>query len=63
MARGIRDNERNGRPELVVIEEGSEPSTLTDVSLISLCRKFRDRTVNIRSERYWYIDLSRSISV
>ncbi|XP_060948749.1 adseverin [Limanda limanda] len=31
VARGIRDNERNGRPEVVVIEEGSEPSTLTDV--------------------------------
>uniref|UniRef100_A0A8D3E083 Scinderin n=1 Tax=Scophthalmus maximus TaxID=52904 RepID=A0A8D3E083_SCOMX len=31
VARGIRDNERNGRAELVVVEEGSEPSTLTDV--------------------------------
>ncbi|XP_034455639.1 adseverin [Hippoglossus hippoglossus] len=31
VARGIRDNERNGRPEVVFIEEGSEPSTLTDV--------------------------------
>ncbi|XP_062266337.1 adseverin [Platichthys flesus] len=31
VARGIRDNERNGRPEVMVIEEGSEPSTLTDV--------------------------------
>nr|XP_019946519.1 PREDICTED: adseverin [Paralichthys olivaceus] len=50
VARGIRDNERNGRPEVVVIEEGSEPSTLTNVSLKSPCHKFRDRTVNIRSE-------------
>lgn len=33
MARGIRDNERNARAELVVVEEGSEPTKLTDVSL------------------------------
>lgn len=32
MARGIRDNERNARAELVVIEEESEPLELTDVS-------------------------------
>ncbi|XP_068188972.1 scinderin isoform X2 [Antennarius striatus] len=31
VARGIRDNERNSRAELVVVEEGSEPSELTDV--------------------------------
>ncbi|XP_020494303.2 adseverin [Labrus bergylta] len=31
VARAIRDNERNARAELVVVEEGSEPSTLTDV--------------------------------
>lgn len=33
LARGIRDNERNARAELVVVEEGSEPSKLTDVSI------------------------------
>uniref|UniRef100_A0A672ZDB8 Scinderin n=1 Tax=Sphaeramia orbicularis TaxID=375764 RepID=A0A672ZDB8_9TELE len=32
VARGIRDNERNARAELVVVEEGSEPSKLIDVS-------------------------------
>lgn len=32
MARGIRDNERKARAELVVIEEESEPLELTDVS-------------------------------
>nr|XP_046273612.1 adseverin [Scatophagus argus] len=31
VARGIRDNERNARAELVVVEEGSEPCRLTDV--------------------------------
>ncbi|XP_041665859.1 adseverin [Cheilinus undulatus] len=31
VARGIRDNERNARAELVVVEEGSEPSQLTKV--------------------------------
>ncbi|KAM6974936.1 scinderin [Tautogolabrus adspersus] len=31
VARAIRDNERNARAELVVVEEGSEPSTLTNV--------------------------------
>uniref|UniRef100_A0A672ZDS9 Scinderin n=1 Tax=Sphaeramia orbicularis TaxID=375764 RepID=A0A672ZDS9_9TELE len=31
VARGIRDNERNARAELVVVEEGSEPSKLIDV--------------------------------
>uniref|UniRef100_A0A4W6CFA9 Scinderin n=1 Tax=Lates calcarifer TaxID=8187 RepID=A0A4W6CFA9_LATCA len=31
VARGIRDNERNCRAELVVIEEGAEPSKITDV--------------------------------
>ncbi|TKS88771.1 Adseverin Scinderin [Collichthys lucidus] len=31
VARGIRDNERNARAELVVVEEGSEPTKLTDV--------------------------------
>lgn len=31
VARGIRDNERNARAELVVVEEGSEPSELTEV--------------------------------
>lgn len=39
MARGIRDNERNARAELVVVEEGSEPSKLTDVSLYLFCHK------------------------
>lgn len=34
MARGIRDNERNARAEVIVVEEGSEPSKLTDVSPI-----------------------------
>lgn len=34
MATSIRDNERNARAELVVVKEGSEPSDLTDVSLI-----------------------------
>uniref|UniRef100_A0A8P4G2U8 Scinderin n=1 Tax=Dicentrarchus labrax TaxID=13489 RepID=A0A8P4G2U8_DICLA len=33
VARGIRDNERNARAQLVVVEEGCEPSQLTDVSL------------------------------
>uniref|UniRef100_A0A8C7VZK9 Scinderin n=1 Tax=Oncorhynchus mykiss TaxID=8022 RepID=A0A8C7VZK9_ONCMY len=32
VAAGIRDNERNGRAKLVVVEEGREPSTLTEVS-------------------------------
>ncbi|KAM9340464.1 scinderin isoform 2-T2 [Symphorus nematophorus] len=31
VARGIRDNERNARAELVVVEEGCEPSKLTEV--------------------------------
>ncbi|XP_063780496.1 scinderin-like [Pseudophryne corroboree] len=31
VANGIRDNERNGRSQLVVVEEGSEPSELTKV--------------------------------
>ncbi|XP_062291728.1 adseverin [Scomber scombrus] len=31
VARGIRDNERNARAELVVVEEGSEPSRLKEV--------------------------------
>ncbi|GLD63273.1 adseverin [Lates japonicus] len=31
VARGIRDNERNCRAELVVIEEGGEPCRITDV--------------------------------
>uniref|UniRef100_A0A8C4IQW0 Scinderin n=1 Tax=Dicentrarchus labrax TaxID=13489 RepID=A0A8C4IQW0_DICLA len=31
VARGIRDNERNARAQLVVVEEGCEPSQLTDV--------------------------------
>uniref|UniRef100_A0A669BVG9 Scinderin n=1 Tax=Oreochromis niloticus TaxID=8128 RepID=A0A669BVG9_ORENI len=31
VARGIRDNERNARAEVIVVEEGSEPSKLTDV--------------------------------
>ncbi|KAK9526357.1 hypothetical protein VZT92_015062 [Zoarces viviparus] len=31
VARGIRDNERNARAELVVVEEGMERSALTDV--------------------------------
>ncbi|KAF7691232.1 hypothetical protein HF521_011529 [Silurus meridionalis] len=31
VASGIRDNERNGRAQLVVVEEGSEPSRLTEV--------------------------------
>ncbi|KAM8967359.1 scinderin isoform 1-T1 [Pelodytes ibericus] len=31
VANGIRDNERNGRSQLIVVEEGSEPSALTKV--------------------------------
>ncbi|XP_071396407.1 scinderin isoform X2 [Centroberyx affinis] len=31
VATGIRDNERNGRAKLVVVEEGGEPSELTEV--------------------------------
>uniref|UniRef100_A0A8C6UW07 Scinderin n=1 Tax=Neogobius melanostomus TaxID=47308 RepID=A0A8C6UW07_9GOBI len=31
VARGIRDNERNARAQLVVVEEGSEPEALTQV--------------------------------
>ncbi|XP_047460468.1 adseverin [Mugil cephalus] len=31
VARGIRDNERNSRAELLVVEEGQEPPKLTDV--------------------------------
>uniref|UniRef100_A0A674EBK5 Scinderin n=1 Tax=Salmo trutta TaxID=8032 RepID=A0A674EBK5_SALTR len=31
VAASIRDNERNGRAKLVVVEEGSEPSELTEV--------------------------------
>lgn len=31
VARGIRDNERNARAELVVVEEGSEPAELNQV--------------------------------
>ncbi|KAM5158103.1 scinderin [Mantella aurantiaca] len=31
VANGIRDNERNGRAQLIVVEEGSEPSELTKV--------------------------------
>lgn len=32
MATGIRDNERNGRAKLVVVEEGQEPAEMTKVS-------------------------------
>ena len=35
VAVGIRDNERNGRAKVVVVEEGSEPSELTQVTLTS----------------------------
>ena len=35
VANGIRDNERNGRAKLVVVEEGSEPSSLTEVRFLS----------------------------
>ncbi|KAF5927786.1 hypothetical protein HPG69_000692 [Diceros bicornis minor] len=31
VATGIRDNERNGRSQLIVVEEGSEPSELIEV--------------------------------
>ncbi|TNM92619.1 hypothetical protein fugu_018021 [Takifugu bimaculatus] len=31
VARGIRDNERNARAELLVVEDGGEPSQLTEV--------------------------------
>lgn len=31
VARGIRDNERNSRAKLVVVEEGAEPAELTKV--------------------------------
>ncbi|XP_028255029.1 scinderin isoform X2 [Parambassis ranga] len=31
VARSIRDNERNGRAEVVVVEEGTEPTNLNDV--------------------------------
>lgn len=33
VAAGIRDNERNGRAQVVVVEEGSEPNGLTQVTL------------------------------
>lgn len=33
VAAGIRDNERNGRAQLVVVEEGGEPSNLIEVTL------------------------------
>lgn len=32
VAIGIRDNERNGRAQVNVVEEGSEPSKLTEVT-------------------------------
>lgn len=32
VARSIRDNERNGRAQVVVVEEGSEPNQLTEVT-------------------------------
>lgn len=32
VARGIRDNERNSRAKLVVVEEGGETAELTEVS-------------------------------
>lgn len=32
VAGGIRDNERNGRAQLVVVEEGSEPHNLIKVT-------------------------------
>lgn len=38
VARGIRDNERFSRAQVIVVEEGDEPSQLTDVSVIGLCR-------------------------
>lgn len=41
MARGIRDNERNSRAQLVVVEEGGEPSELTNVSLNLYCNKLK----------------------
>uniref|UniRef100_W5U9A7 Macrophage-capping protein n=1 Tax=Ictalurus punctatus TaxID=7998 RepID=W5U9A7_ICTPU len=31
VAAGIRDNERNGRAQLVIVEDGSEPNRLTEV--------------------------------
>lgn len=33
VAAGIRDNERNGRAKIEVVDEGSEPNTLTKVVL------------------------------
>lgn len=32
VAAGIRDNERNGRAQLVIVEDGSEPNRLTEVT-------------------------------
>lgn len=33
VAAGIRDNERNGRAQVVIVEEGSETNELTEVKL------------------------------
>lgn len=32
VATGIRDNERNGRAQLVIVEEGHEPNKLIEVT-------------------------------
>lgn len=32
VAAGIRDNERNGRAQLVVVEEGQEPPQMSEVT-------------------------------
>lgn len=39
MAIGIRDNERNGRASLHMIEDGAEPEPVIAVSLISFYKK------------------------
>ncbi|EMP41923.1 Adseverin [Chelonia mydas] len=36
VAVGIRDNERNGRSQLIVVEEGSEPRQLTKLTIICI---------------------------
>lgn len=43
MANGIRDNERNGRAQVVVVEEGSEPDAVTKVQLYTLLLQLKSR--------------------
>lgn len=46
VAAGIRDNERNGRAQIVIVEEGSEPKELIKVTCNAKSKLYR---TNIRS--------------